>query len=297
MRVFVTVVDGSSFTGAASALGLSQATVSGHVAQLEKRIGARLVERTTRSVRLTDEGARYYALCQRVLGDIDDTETALAQAHDVPAGRLRVDATVALICHLLLPVLPEFNARYPNIRVEFHHTDALFDDQPRNFDVMFRVGDLAEADLVARPISPLRLVVAASTAYLEKRGRPQHPEDLREHDCIGFIDPLTKRLVPWIFEREGMRLSVPVCGYLACNEGVSRIAAARAGLGIVLTHAYELSDDLRTGMMEVLLSAWSSPASHFAMTYPRNRYLPAKTRVFVDFVSEKYPVNRLLDVC
>lgn len=289
MRVFVEVVDCGSFTRAAHALGLSQATVSGHVAHLEEHIGARLLQRTTRSVRATDEGAAYYALCQRVLSEIEDAETRLAQNRSVARGRIRVDATVSVGARLIVPVLPEFLARQPDADVELHHTEHLFDTEHETFDVLFRVGEPKDSDLVARAISPMPLVLAASPAYLARRGEPKHPDALSTHDFIGYVDPMTGRSAGLVLERGGERVNPACRTRLSCNEGESRIAAAVAGLGVVLTHAYELRALLRDGVLKVVLSDWRAPPSRFYVAHPRDRYLSARVTAFIDFIVEKYP--------
>lgn len=296
MQVFVEVVDCGSFTKAADVTRLSQATVSSHIAHLEKRLGVRLLERTTRSVALTDEGTAYYAVCQRVLSEIDEAEAMLLQSRTAARGKLRIDATVALSSRLIVPILPEFIERYPEVSIELHHTDHLFDVEHETFDVLFRVGELADSDLIAKPISPMRLVVAAAPRYLAKYGEPQHPRDLLKHDCIGYIDPLTKRYTDWSFERNGERISLPLGGHLACNEGESRIAAALTGVGLVLTHAYELHKSVSDGALKIVLRDWTTMASCFSIAYPKNRYLSAKVRAFIDFVIEKYPPQRMLDL-
>jgi LysR family transcriptional regulator for bpeEF and oprC len=294
MRVFVEVVDCGSFTKAADVAGLSQASVSSHITQLEQRLGTLLLERTTRSIRLTEEGAEYYALCQRVLSEIDDTESRLAQTREKPHGRLRIEATVALSSRLIVPVLPEFIARYPKIAIELYHTDHLYGVKHETYDVLFRVGELGDSDLIARPISPMRQAVAGAPQYLAARGVPQTPQDLLQHDCIGYIDPITRRSVDVVFEREGERITLALNGHLAANEGESRIAAALAGIGLVMTHAYELREAVAQGKLRIVLPEWKM-ATRFSVAYPRNRYLSARVRAFVDFMIEKYPPQRMLD--
>jgi LysR family transcriptional regulator for bpeEF and oprC len=295
MQVFVEVVDCGSFTQAADVMGMSQASISSHVAQLERRLGMQLVERQRRSVKPTEEGLAYYDLCQRVLSEIGDTEALLAQSRHKPRGRLRIDVTVALACRLIVPVLPEFINRYPDITLELHHTSHLFDIKHESFDLLFRVGELPDSDLIARPISPMRLVLAASPAYLSKHGQPERPEDLLQHDCIGYIDPLIRRSVDWSFERDGEKVTVSVGGHLACNEGESQKAAAVAGLGIVLAPAYELRRSVKAGELIIVMPEWTS-FTHFFIAYPLNRYLSRRVRTFMDFVIEKYPPGKLLDI-
>lgn len=295
MQVFVEVVDCGSFTRAAEITDMSQASVSSHVAQLEQRLGMQLVERRTRSVKPTEEGLEYYGLCQRVLSEIGDTEALLAQSRHKPRGRLRIDVTVALACRLIVPILPEFIERYPDISLELHHTSHLFDIKHESFDLLFRVGELPDSELIARPISPMRLALAASPAYLAKHGQPKSPEDLRCHECIGYIDPLLRRAVDWSFERDGEKVTLSVNGHLACNEGESQKAAAIAGLGLVLAPAYELRQSVEAGELVLVMADWIS-VTHFFIAYPLNRYLSHRVRAFMDFVIEKYPPDTLLDI-
>lgn len=296
MRVFVEVVDSGSFTKAAMVTGISQATVSSHVSHLEKRLGTRLLDRTTRSVRLTDEGTSYYAICQRVLSEIDDAEAMLSQTGTAPRGLLRVDVTVALACRLIAPVLPEFCARYPDVSIELHHTGHLFDVQHESFDVLFRVGAPENSDLVAKPVSPMRMAIAASPAYLERHGEPRHPLDLLEHDCIGYVDTMTRKKSEWVLEQGAERHVLSVGGHLTCNEGESRISAAIEGMGLVLTPAYELREPVREGKLKIVLPDWTTPPSCFYVAYPANRYLSAKVRAFVNFMLEIYPPAKALDL-
>lgn len=295
MRIFVEVADRGSFTQAADVAGLSQASVSAHVTQLEQRLGTQLLERSTRRIRLTEAGADYYELCQRVLSEIDDTESRLSLKRHQPHGRLRIEATVALSSRLIVPVLPDFISRYPEISVELFHTDHLYGVKHETYDLLFRVGELGDSDLIAKPISPMRLVVAGSPQYLARHGIPESPQDLLRHDWIGYIDPITRRTVMSIFERDGESIALDLQGHFSSNEGESRIAAALAGVGLVMTHAYELREAVAQGRLRIVLPEWRS-ITHFSIAYPRVRHLSLRVRAFVDFIVEKYPPDRVLDL-
>ena len=295
MRIFVEVADRGSFTKAAETTGLSQGSVSAHIAQMEERLGTQLLKRSTRSLHLTEAGSDYYELCQRVLSEIDDTESRLSQKRHLPHGRLRIEATVALSSHLIVPVLPEFRKRYPDIFIELFHTDHLYGVKHETYDLLFRVGELGDSDLIAKPISPMRLVVAGSPAYLERNGVPESPEDLLRHEWIGYIDPITRRPAKPVFERDGQKLILDLKGHFASNEGESRIAAALAGVGLVMTHAYELREAVARDMLRIVLPEWHS-TTHFSIAYPRERHLSMRVRVFADFIVEKFPPDRLLDL-
>lgn len=297
MKAFVEVVRRGSFARAAHALHLATATVSAHVANLERHVGVTLLNRTTRTVALTDEGADYYAVCERVLEQLGEAEAGLGRSRNSPAGLLRVDAGDGIVSRLLLPVLPEFQKKHPGISLHLLQNEHMFDLSQHGFDVTVRslLAPPENTRLIARPLGPTRTVIAASPAYLAAHGTPRTPQDLLRHRCIGFIDPLSHRVWEWFFEREGKRFSLELSHPLAMARGELRVDAALRGLGIINDLQFNIAPLLRTGKLVPLLESWSYSTSLLHVLYPRTRQVSPKLKAFVNFLLAKYPADRELD--
>ena len=289
MHMFVQVVEREGFSRAAISLQMSPAKVSTQINHLEEHLGVQLLSRTTRSCTLTDEGRAYYTHCKRVLADIAETEAALTNTRAEPHGRLRIDASVTLINRLLLPVIGKFHARYPEVELEFLHTEHLFDSKQEGMDVMVRLGPLDDSSLIARPLGRTMMVTAAAPAYLARRGVPKVPADLSEHDCINFLDPHTGRLMVWEFVKDNETVSITPGPGIAFNQGESRLAAAVMGLGIYRGMLLSLDRLLEDGSLKLVLEDWITPAPPIYVAYVSHRNIPSKIRAFVDFLVECYP--------
>lgn len=297
MKVLVEVVRSGSFTRAAHALHLATATVSAHVANLERHVGVTLLNRTTRTVVLTDEGRAYYAVCEHVLEQIGVVEAALGRSRGNPVGLLRVDAGDGIVSRLLLPVLSEFQKKYPDISLHLLQDKHIFDLTQHGCDVTLRtlLAPPENSGLIAKPLGPTRTVMAASPEYLRRCGIPRTPQDLLNHHCIGFIDPLSNRVWEWFFERNGKRFSLELPHTLAMARGELQVDAALRGLGIINTLHIMIAPLLRDGLLVPVLESWNSRASLIHVLYPRTLRHSIKLKAFVNFLLAKYPPNLELD--
>lgn len=295
MEVFVQVVDCGSFTRAATALGLSTPMVSTHVAQLENHLGVRLLNRTTRRMELTQDGEAYYGQCQRILAEISETEASLARSTSTPQGRLRVDVPMTICDPLILPVIPEFHRRFPDINLEIGISNHAIDITDAGYDIAIRHSTGEAATMVARPLGLSQRIIVASPGYLKQRGEPETPEDLRNHDCINVLDVHTGRISDWSFGHghETLRLQLP--GILAFSHGGPRMQLAEQGLGIIQVLQFQVADALRSGRLKRILTDWEAATESLCILYQKNRHLSAKVRAFVDFMQEKYPPGKEVD--
>lgn len=283
LRVFVRVAELASFTRAADDLELSRAVVSQQVAALERRLGSRLFNRTTRRVSLTGDGASYLERARRVLAELEAADDSVRHARERPEGRLRVDVPTAFGRYLLAPALPAFQRQYPDLAVEVRLNDAIADFVADRVDVAVRVGRITAAGLVARRIAAMRLVTCASPAYLEREGEPRTIEDLRRHRCIGRQSPETGRMTEWSFLRAGARVRFrPSCA-LAFNLAEAVISAGIAGGGVLQTVDLMLGEPLASGRLRPVLAEYAAPGPAMQVVYAHADRQSAKVRVFADF--------------
>ncbi|MGO4469877.1 LysR family transcriptional regulator, partial [Pseudoduganella sp. RAF53_2] len=234
MEVFVQVVDGGGFTRAAEALQLPKATVSTLVASLEQALAVKLLHRTTRQVTVTADGAAYYERCLRILADVKDAEESISRTRLSPSGRLRVDAPTGLSGDIVVPALPDFFERYPDISLELGSSDRLVDLVEEGVDCAIRAGVLANSSLIARRVGILSFIACAAPSYLERYGMPRHPNELERHRCVNYFSSKTGRIFPWDFNRSGERIELPLPGAIALNDSNSYVQAGLAGLGVLL---------------------------------------------------------------
>lgn len=286
MLAFIKVVDTRSFTAAAERLNLSKSVVSRRIAELENRLGARLLNRTTRKLSLTEVGQAYYERCTRILTDLEEAEQAVADLHAAPRGRLRVNAPVSFGMQHLAPAIAEFLARYTSIEIEMDLNDRYVDLIDEGYDLAVRIGRLRDSSLIAKRLAPARRVVCASPAYLEKHGMPAIPEDLMNHNCLIYTNvPAAEQ---WQF-RVGEELrTVRVSGTLRANNGDLLHAAAVAGVGIVVLPTFMVGQALSTGALKTLLLDCYTSESNVYAVYPQNRHLSPKVRAFVDFLADRF---------
>ena len=287
IAVFVKVVELSSFTAAAEALESSQPVVSKAVTRLEERLGARLLNRTTRRLSLTEAGSELYRRSVRALEEIENAELEVARFQTEPRGTLRVSAPMSFSILHLGSAIPRFLDRYPGVAVELIHDDRQVDLVDEGYDVAIRIGRLQDSNLVARRITPCRQVMCAAPAYLAKRGAPERPEDLLEHNCIVYTLLSTPR--EWrLTDAAGESHSVPVNGSLHSNNGLVNRAAAIAGAGIVLLPTFYVCDQLRSGELKPVLCSFRPQDLAVYAVYPERRNLTPKVRAFVDFLAETF---------
>jgi LysR family transcriptional regulator for bpeEF and oprC len=288
MQVFVQVVDAGSFTRAADVLRLPKASVTTLVQGLEAHLRVKLLNRTTRRVSVTADGAAYYERCVRILAEVEETESALSRTHTAPSGRLRVDVPATFGRRLLVPALAEFFERYPEIRLEVGCTDRPVDLLEEGVDCVVRGGEQTDSSLVARRVATYPFVTCATQAYLARYGVPSHPRDLERHRCIRYFMPKTGRIVEWDFKRDGERIVPVLDDWVALNDGDAYAAAGLAGLGIMHVPGFMVADALADGRLTPLLEDWDADPLPIYVMYPQNRHLSAKVRAFVDWVAELF---------
>lgn len=288
MEVFVQVVDAGGFTRAAENLKLPKATVSTLVRNLETVLSVKLLNRTTRQISLTADGAAYYERCMRILAEVRDAEDSLLKTHASPSGRLRIDVPSALGRHVLMPSLPQFLARYPDIHLEVGCSDRPVDLIEEGVDLAVRGGELADSTLIARRIGLIHFVTCAAPSYIDVHGRPQHPRDLLQHDCVNYFSAKTGKISEWDFARDGERTQMRVPGRIAVNDSNAYLTATLSGMGVAQTAAFVMCPYLQSGELELLLEDWTIDPLPLHVVYPQNRHLSAKVRVFVEWISELF---------
>jgi len=283
------VVEAGSFTKAAASLALPKGTVTKLVQRLEERLRVRLLNRTTRRVTVTPEGAAYYERSLRVLNDLDDIEASMTNAQANPSGRLRIDIGASVARLIVIPALPDFFARYPDIQLELGVGDRPVDLIGENVDCVIRGGELQEQSLVARRIANFELVTVASRGYLARHGMPAHPRQMEEdHKMVAFVSPRTGQLLPEIFERDGERIEFVARRCVTVNDSNAHLAAILAGLGISQAARFAAAPYIASGELVPVLPDWKHPPVPLHVVYPPNRHLSAKTRAFVDWAAELF---------
>ena len=286
MEVFVQVVDAGGFTRAAENMQLPKATVSTLVQALETTLAAKLLHRTTRQVSVTSDGAAYYERCVRILSDVREAEESLSTNRASPSGRLRVDVSTGMANDLLIPALPDFFARYPDIRLDLGCSDRAVDLIEEGVDCAIRGGELPDSALIARRIGVLYFAVAGTPAYLDQHGRPTHPHQLADHKCVNYFSSKTGKTLDWDFVRGDETIFVPVPACLAVNDSTAYMTAGIQGLGLVLMPSYKIDSLVASGQLELVLQDWTSQPMPINIVYPENRHLSAKVRVFVEWVAD-----------
>ena len=292
MQAFVRVVEAGSFVRAAEKLGTSTSSASRLIADLEAHLGARLLNRTTRRLSLTETGQAYYERSVQLLADLDEAEAAAGAAAAAPAGRLRLTCPYNLLAQPIAPVLAEFGRRHPQVSFDVTVADRVVDLVDEGFDLAVRIGAPGGERLVARRLGSTQLVPCASPAYLEQRGAPQAPADLPRHGALTYAyvaSPFLWRLV----DAEGRRHEVRVGGPLHANSGELLVAAAVAGMGIVFEPDFVVGPYLARGELQRVLPGCAGPKLDVWAVYPSRRHLSAKVRTFVDYLAEIFAADPL----
>jgi DNA-binding transcriptional LysR family regulator len=285
MRAFVAVADAASFAGGARQLGQSPPAVTRAVAALEERIGARLLHRTTRSVRLTDAGERYLVDAKRILAEVDEAEASAAGAHTAPRGQLGLTAPVMFGRMYVAPLLLDFLARYPAVTARMMLADRLIDLMEEGLEVAVRIAHLEDSSLTAVRVGEIRRVICASPAFLAKHGRPRVPADVARASIITFATgPVPE---PWVFAKDGaVERMLPAARFSANSNDVT-IAAAAAGAGFVRALSYQVAPQLRAGTLEIVLADYEEPPLPVHVVHIAGRRASARLRAFVDFAAER----------
>jgi DNA-binding transcriptional LysR family regulator len=286
MSLFAKTVAAGSLSAAARELRISTAVVSRKIAALEARLGVRLLNRTTRRIALTDEGARYHDACVRILAEVEEADAAAAARRIEPQGVLKV-ALPAAFGHLhIAPLVPRFAERYPKVQLSLSLSDRAVNVVEEGFDLAVRIAELEDSSLAARKLAPNRRVVCASPDYLRRHGTPRTPQDLLEHNCLTATD----LQMSWEYlGPDGKPGSVRVCGRYACDNWEVLREWAVAGLGVALKSTWDVRQHLEDGSLVPLLPGYTfgGDVAIYAV-YPHRRYLPAKCRVFIDFLAESF---------
>jgi DNA-binding transcriptional LysR family regulator len=285
METFVRVVELGGFTAAATASNISPTMVSNHIRALERRLGARLLNRTTRRQSLTEIGTTYYAQCLDILGRIDSAENDARDQRSRPAGRLRISAPITLGAHLLVPAFADYLRDYPEVEIELQLNDRMVDLADEAFDAAFRFGNLPDSSHIARPLRTLNRVVCASPTYLARHGTPQRPDDLANHNCLAFHYVQPER--DWLFQ--GARAQrVRVTGQLTINNGPALLRAALADIGIAMLPDYLVAEELTAGRLVRLFPEFDFARAPLQLVYLPDRHMTPKMKSFVDFIVQHF---------
>lgn len=288
MLAFARVVETGSFTKAADTLHMSKTTVTQLVQQIEARLQVRLLNRTTRKVNVTADGAAYYERVLRLLADLDDAETSLSGAVASPRGRLRVDVPSPFASRILVPALPAFQARYPDIELHLGVSDRVVDLIDENVDCVVRGGEINNQYLVARHVGDLVIGVYAAPTYLAQAGLPTHPGELEasHHRVVGFSWSRARRVFPRVMQRDGESIHVQGRHALVVDDGNAYLSAGLAGIGVLWLPAYMADMHVERGELVRLFADWQLDPMPMYIAFPPNRHVSAKLRVFIDWIVE-----------
>ncbi|WP_339486749.1 LysR family transcriptional regulator [Pseudomonas sp. EL_65y_Pfl2_R95] len=288
MQAFARVVEAGSFTKAADTLHMSKTTVTQLVQQLEARLRVKLLNRTTRKVALTADGAVYYERVVKLLNDMDDAETSLSAAAALPRGRLRVDVPSPFARLILIPALPEFHAQYPDIQIDMGVSDRIVDILGENVDCVVRGGEIADQSLMARRIGDLQLGLYAAPSYLQRVGTPEHPQELEDsaQRTVGFIWARTGKPLSYSLRRGDEQQQVQGRYVLAVDDGNAYLAAGLAGLGVIWLPDYMAKAPAANGELLRLFEDWQLEPMPMYVAFPPNRHISIKLRVFIEWVAQ-----------
>lgn len=284
MKVFVRIYERSSFTLAADDLNLPRATLTHTLNQFEAWLGTRLLERSTRRVRPTLDGEAYYQRCVQLLAELEEAELAFRSV--APKGRLRVDLHGTLAKYFVVPALPQFMARYPDIELSISEADRFVDLIAEGVDCVLRAGTLGDSALIGRRVANLRQVTCASPAYLRKYGEPKSLAELSEHRAVNYVSRTTAKLFPFEFMVNGELQEVSIEGALSVFGAEIYSASAVAGLGIIQCPYYRMAELIEQGVMREILQETPPPLMPVSVLYPQNRHMSPRVRVFVDWLAE-----------
>lgn len=283
MRLFVSVLDCKSFTAAAEALGLSKQFVSRRLTALEARLGVRLINRSTRKLNATPLGLSYYERARRILDDVAEAEQSISLQSATPRGVLRLSAPMSFGTLHLSPLLPGFLLRYPEVSIELDLSDRTVDLLGEGYDMAVRIGLLEDSTLVARQIAPLETVTCCSPAYLSRRGAPQTPAEVRQHDCLLYGHT---KAVDWSYWIEGRLERIAVRGRLRVNNGELVRDAAVAGLGLAMLPTFIVGAALEAGSLVPVLQAYQLPSAKVFAVYPQHRQGSVLVRLLIDYLKD-----------
>ncbi len=293
LRVFARVAEAGSFSAVAREVGTTQPAVSRQVAALEEHLGARLIQRTTRSLALTEDGRDLLGHARRVLDAVDEAEAAVGRRHNAPGGLVRLATSTSFGRLYVAPRIPRLLERYPELSVDLHMSDASVDLVSEGIDLAIRVNDVSDSSLVSRKLGSARRVTVASAACIERYGEPQHPSDLSRLPCIVF----TAAAVPGVWHYEGPDgpISVAVSGRFRTDNGEGVREAVLSGLGFAVLPTWFFGDTVTEhGPLRTVLTGWESPRSAISAVYPSRRNLAPRTRAVIDFFVDEFRLDPVI---
>ncbi|HJQ60305.1 MAG TPA: LysR family transcriptional regulator [Vineibacter sp.] len=285
-RIFARVVECSSFTKAADTLGVPRSSVSAAVIELEGRVGARLLHRTTRKVAPTQDGMAFYDRCQRVIAAVEDSENLFRQSTSRPSGKLKVDVPGRIGRLIIAPALPAFLERYPEIDISLGVTDRAIDMVGDAVDCVLRVGSLGDCGLIARPIGKLAIISVASPAYLRRHGVPTSPDDLDAHWAVNYASPSSGRVEGWEWIADGERRHKSMRGRVTVNCAEAYIACCLAGLGLIQVPAFDVQAHLAAGELVEVMPELRAEPMQMTLLYPHRQHVSRRIKVFADWLEE-----------
>ena len=285
MAIFAKVVDEKSFSGAASRLGLAKSTVSKSVSRMERRLGAQLLNRTTRRLSLTEAGSAFYESCVRIVDEAETAEAEIDRLNGAPRGTLKVNSSMVFGTRHIAPAVVEFLSMHPEMHLDLTLTDQFVDLIEGGYDLAIRIGSMADSSLIARKLAPCRFVLCAAPDYIARAGMPSAPEQLANHVCLRYTYQANQD--SWLLSGPNGETSVRVTGPFLANNGDALRIAAVSGFGIMYAPTFLIADDLQAGRLQIVLGehAWNSGV--YAI-YPETRLLLAKTRAFVEFLAARF---------
>jgi DNA-binding transcriptional LysR family regulator len=287
IELFCLAAEAGSFTAAALAAGVTPAAVSRSISRLEERLGVRMFVRTTRSIRLTDSGRVYFEQCNQALAQLIEAERQVSGQQLQPSGTLRMSIPTTYGHHRILPLLPEFRRRYPQVNVDINLSNRNIDFVAEGYDMAIRVRTQPDSTLIARKLEDGPLVLVATPQYLQRAGTPQTLDDLAHHDCIQYELPSSGRRIPWLFQENGQPRDVLAEGGYCCSDDVlGGVTLARSGAGLFQAYRFVVEKDLRDGTLVEVLKANAGRSRPFTLLYPSNRHVPLRLRAFIDYLKE-----------
>lgn len=288
LRLYCKIVELRSFTQAAGVLQIPRATATYAMQQLEQRLNSRLLERTTRQVKPTQDGQAFYQRCIRILAELEEAESSLSTVAANPAGQLRLGLHGVHASQIIIPALPQFRTRYPKLDIVISSSDRLVDMVKESIDAVVRIGIPKDSTLTGRKLAELKQVVCASPAYLAQHGIPQQAEQLALHQAVSFFSSDHNISYPFSFVINGKTEDFPAKGWLAVNDAEAYTAAALAGCGLIQVPEFRIRPLLQSGALTEVLSHLQSPPLPVHVLYPQHHQLSPRVRVFIDWVSQLY---------
>jgi LysR family transcriptional regulator for bpeEF and oprC len=285
MSLFVRIADTGGMGRAAESLGIPNATATTLIQRLEASLGVKLLNRTTRRVSVTPDGASYYARAVDILAQVREAEEALSQHSSAPSGRVRVDVPTLIARSVIVPALPRFFAQYPDIELALACNERHFDLLAEGIDCALWIGDIDDESLIARRVGFLYLATCAAPSYIAAHGQPTHPGELAQHQCINHFSPRTGVTVEWAFSKGAERVQAVFPGHLALEDENSYVSAAEAGLGIAQMPAFVLKEAMEQRSLDLVLADWLPEPSPLHLVYPQSRHLSRRVRAFVDWLA------------